>query len=178
MVHALGRMHRDLKSGNILVTSVVVAGLGVQMRVKVADFGTATLATLASASANNGAVGESGALADERGALDVRVKTKRTKGVGTPLWMAPEVVAGQRYDAKADVYSFGIVMWEISSRDEPWKEVHGKFLLDELLQKILAGERPLVGPDWPGVYVKVMRQCWSTDPIDKPTFTEMVQWLE
>jgi serine/threonine protein kinase len=40
---------------------------------------------------------------------------------GTPLWMAPEVMAGEIFNEKADVYSFGIVLWEILTRLEPFK---------------------------------------------------------
>ena len=162
LVHSLGHMHRDLKSGNILVTSV--SG---RMRVKVADFGTATLATLATA----GVASEPSRLAADRAA------TMRTKGVGTPLWMAPEVLAGRKYGPSADVYSYGIVMWEIAARCAPWNEVQGKFLLDELLTVITAERRPAVDSEWPGLYVAVMRRCWATDPRSRPAFAQVVTML-
>ena len=182
MVHALGRMHRDLKSGNILVTTVAVGqGHEIQMRVKVADFGTATLANLASASSSNTASSEENRqsiVLDGQISFDVRAKTRRTKGVGTPLWMAPEVLGGKHYDAKADMYSFGIVMWEIGSRAEPWGNIQGTFLMESLLRKILAGERPPVEDDWPMLYKNVMRQCWATDPNERPAFSDILEWLE
>ena len=45
--------------------------------------------------------------------------------VGTPAWMAPEVLAHQRYSEKADVYSFGVVLWEMTARQIPYREMNG-----------------------------------------------------
>jgi serine/threonine protein kinase len=39
---------------------------------------------------------------------------------GTLLWMAPEVIRGEEYTIKSDVFSFGIIIWEIISREEPY----------------------------------------------------------
>ena len=39
------------------------------------------------------------------------------------LWMAPEVLAAKSYNASADVYSYGMVLWEIASHTDPWSEV-------------------------------------------------------
>ena len=107
-----------------------------------------------------------------------RVHTARTKGVGTPLWMAPEIIAGTNYGPSADVYSFGVVMWEIASREEPWREVEAQgFLLDTLLRLIRSGRRPGVGAGWPHGYVGVMQRCWATAAGDRPTFAQVVGLL-
>ena len=102
----------------------------------------------------------------------------RTKGVGTPLWMAPEVLAGRKYGPSADVYSFGIVLWEIAARCDPWSEVQGKFFLDALLKLITGEQRPAVESGWPGGYVAVMRRCWATHPQSRPAFAEVVALLD
>ena len=170
LVHSLGRMHRDLKSGNILVTCV---GLGNIMRVKVADFGTATIVGMANK------ISLEAAFTLNETSVDQRVKTMHTKGIGTPLWMAPEVLAGDaRYGPQADVYSFGIVMWEIASRKEPWSDVQGKFFMEELLQKIRQGIRPSIEYDWPKQYVNILQACWHTLPSERPTFGELVKLLK
>ncbi|GLD98196.1 hypothetical protein PINS_up006893 [Pythium insidiosum] len=45
-----------------------------------------------------------------------------TAGVGSSLWMAPEVFQGERYDEKADIYSFGVVLSELDTNDLPFAE--------------------------------------------------------
>ena len=44
------------------------------------------------------------------------------KGLGS-RWMAPEVLAGKRYDCAADVYSFGIILWELLTWQIPWEDL-------------------------------------------------------
>ena len=142
LVHSLNRLHRDLKSGNIL--AALVHG---QVRLKVADFGTATLAGL-SLHVGNETADElliypshlNTQEVDQRS--DRRLRTQLTKGIGTPLWMAPEVLSGRRYGPPADVYSYAIVLWEIAAHSEPWPEVTGGFLsvCTELRTKLERGE--------------------------------------
>jgi serine/threonine protein kinase len=44
--------------------------------------------------------------------------------VGSPVWAAPEVMRGEPYTEKLDIYSFAIVMWELLNRDEPYKGIY------------------------------------------------------
>ena len=80
-VHGMGRMHRDMKSGNVLVTEV-----GGVMRVKVGDFGTATLLDRKTSRIVLMPVWVEAAVVDRS-----RTRTMHTKGLGTMFWMAPEV---------------------------------------------------------------------------------------
>ena len=176
-VHSLGRMHRDLKSGNLLISS--------SLHVKVADFGTATIAGMAATANAEGGYheGANKSINADSGLLDaaaIRAHTQRTKGVGTPLWMAPEVIMGKTsYGPAADVYSFAIVMWEIAAQDVPWKEVKAQsFFMDALLKEILAEKRPAIDANWPAAYSRLMQQCWATDPVRRGTFAEAVEVLE
>ncbi len=46
-----------------------------------------------------------------------------TGKIGTYQWMAPEVIASQKYSEKADVFSYGIILWEIASRMPPFQRM-------------------------------------------------------
>jgi LRR receptor-like serine/threonine-protein kinase FLS2 len=177
LVHSLGRMHRDLKSGNVLASA-----LGGSVRLKVADFGTATLAGLASSHQNGTDSRQQdpapASLVDVREAtLTLQQRTHLTKGVGTPLWMAPEVMAGRKYGPSADVYSYAILLWEIASHSVPWEHVQGPFFMEQLRQRIEAGERPSVDAAWPSDFVSIMQQCWAGDVSSRPSFATVVTLL-
>jgi serine/threonine protein kinase len=160
LVHSLGRIHRDLKSGNVLATTHKG-----RVTLKVADFGTVTLAGNRRRELNSVP-----SLADLPEAL--------TKGIGTPRWMAPEILAGQPYGISADVYSYGIVLWEIAAQTKPWSDVRTSFLYDALLRAIDDGRRPHVDPAWPADYVSLMQRCWARDPRQRPTFKDILAELK
>ena len=87
-LHQLGRVHRDIKCGNILVTE--------EGKVKLADFGVAAQLT--------------------------STISKRNTFIGTPHWMAPEVIQESRYDGKVDVWALGISAIEMAELSPPrWK---------------------------------------------------------
>jgi serine/threonine protein kinase len=163
LVHSLGRIHRDLKSGNVLVT----AGQGGVLHAKVADFGTAGFA---------GSARSHTAITDIDRTL--MMTSTMTTMLGTPLWMAPEIIAGQRhYSRLVDVYSYGIVMWEIAAQSLPWSDLPSPFVMQGLLRMLNEGVRPPVGPEWPSVFRDMMVRCWATDPTCRPEFKDVATSL-
>eukprot|EP00048_Salpingoeca_helianthica_P006700 m.101602 g.101602 ORF g.101602 m.101602 type:complete len:151 (+) comp14093_c0_seq1:3-455(+) len=136
-------MHRDLKSANLLVSA--------SLRVKVADFGTAEIASLARGKAHG---------------------TGRTRQ-GSPLWMAPELLAQQRYGPSADVYSFGIVAWEIAAQAPPWEQLLRGSTFDKLQHLVLTGTRPAINSAWPAPYTSAMTAAWASDPNARPSFADL-----
>ena len=73
--------------------------------------------------------------------------------------MAPEIIQQDAYGGSADVYSFGIVMWEIAAQTTPWQEVPLKRLLvdfmKDLHRRIVSEHRPPISADWPVAFCKV-----------------------
>lgn len=103
-----------------------------------------------------------------------------------PCAQAPEMFRGDtNYDAKIDVYSFGIILWEIATRNEPWAAELGvgncatAFFI-ELNAALMSGRRPTIPAaveHHQANYVAVMRQCWAADPADRPDFVNVVSAL-
>ena len=105
----------------------------------------------------------------------------RTSNVGTLLWMAPEVLGGRAdYGPEVDVYSYGVVMWEIASQQTPWSHLSRHIFAHALLQYLNDGQRPgPVDSAWPGLYSTLLKRCWATAPADRPTFATIMAtgWL-
>jgi len=95
---------------------------------------------------------------------------------GTLPWMAPELLtmSGTKVSEKIDVYSFGIVMWEILTGEDPYDGMHYGGVIGGILSNTLRPPVPTsCDPEWR----KLMEQCWSTEPERRPTFTEVASRL-
>lgn len=109
------------------------------------------------------------------GMTTVKTRAYATTVAGTTQWMAPEILREGKYNEKADVFSFGIVLWELLTRQPPY------FGMDPMTVKqkvILENYRPAIPPATHPVYEKLVRECWDADPSKRPTFSECVSRLE
>ncbi|XP_044271416.1 mast/stem cell growth factor receptor Kit-like isoform X2 [Tribolium madens] len=99
---------------------------------------------------------------------------QRTKKL--PLrWMALEAIINQKYDSKSDVWSFGVVLWEIGTLGAfPYENVQDS-MIQHFLQMGRRLERPEICTD---ELYSLMKQCWATDPNQRPTFQELVSALD
>lgn len=96
-------------------------------------------------------------------------------GIGTSQWMAPEVLASQRYDEKADVYSYGIILWEMLTGDVPYRGLRD---IQVAMTVINQHNRPKIPKNCPQNLAKFIRVCWHSDPDKRPEFKTIVRALE
>jgi len=145
-------LHRDLKSLNLLLANEVRQPTDVPV-VKVTDFGFSKFVDQAAGAA-----------------------THMTRNVGTVHWMAPEVFVTTNYTERVDVYSYGIVLFEIIRREPPYASMNRGDIQDHVLH----GERPglqEVPEGCPASLAQLAQQAWAQDPQERPTFTEILRAL-
>ena len=152
-----GIIHRDLKSHNLLVTR--------DFTVKVADFGLTIKSSNAvvEATKEDDESGGKASSSDGPHAVGSGSKTGAFYGVqGTPQFMAPEVLEGQRYNGSVDVYSFGIVLCELAARILPYSDIYRRFdFVDAVLEE---GAMPTI-PRWCGTLPNYIDpDCGSLEP--------------
>ncbi|POM61005.1 TKL/MLK protein kinase [Phytophthora palmivora] len=114
-----------------------------------------------------------------------RADTTMTGGVGTSLWMAPEVMLGQRYDDKADIFSFGVVLSELDLHTLPYSHAKdnsnsGRKLPDTaILQMVALGKiRVEFSSGSLESVVMLANSCVSLNPKERPTAAEVLYRLQ
>eukprot|EP00730_Choanoeca_flexa_P019236 TRINITY_DN9391_c0_g1_i1.p1 TRINITY_DN9391_c0_g1~~TRINITY_DN9391_c0_g1_i1.p1 ORF type:complete len:813 (+),score=108.57 TRINITY_DN9391_c0_g1_i1:119-2557(+) len=164
-IHSLGTLHRDLKSGNVLVTETNPP------RGKVTDFGSVTQGF--------GRRRQNGRNHKKLGLGGLEL----TAAVGTPLYMSLEVLAGAAdYTQAADVWSYGILLYEVETQSTPdLLEATGNSryrgpLLGKLYDLLLEGHRLPMGES--SNYFQLFSDCMRADAEARPTFKAIRACLE
>ena len=148
-------MHRDIKSLNVLLS-------GDEQRAAISDLGASRLVHIP----------------QQSGAFE---SITADKPVGTLKWLCPEQhMFGQKwlYNAKCDVYSLGVVLWELATGDEPWLNVDPA----TVVERVQAKDRP-ESASWASVpprFKQWIERCWHHDSFMRPTcdalLAEMQDW--
>ncbi|KAK9665143.1 hypothetical protein RND81_14G093200 [Saponaria officinalis] len=96
-------------------------------------------------------------------------------GKGTPQWMAPEVLRNERSDEKSDLYSFGVILWELATQKIPWEHLNAMQVIGAvgfMNQRLDIPED--VDPKW----ALLIESCWNSEPQSRPTFQELLEKLK
>eukprot|EP01047_Picozoa_sp_COSAG01_P016953 COSAG01_NODE_885_length_12924_cov_63.044990_4_plen_230_part_00 len=168
-------LHRDLKPANLLITAKLTVNLSqptaliVIMRnhefrprktqVKICDFGLSVQQPPNEEGAGEGV----GAVDQELG--------------GTAPYSAPEVLLGKELQEGADVFAFGVILWEIITRRRPWAMVHPARIsalvgLEDRRLEISAELRAV--PD----VEHIVEMCFRLKPSERPSFTSLIKILD
>ncbi len=140
--HAAGVLHRDIKPGNVLIGSNGYA--------KLADFGLAKLVDLG---------------ASDPAALLSKIANNTRAGVviGTIAYMSPEQASGLPLDARSDVFSFGILLYELLAGHRPFEAANDL----ELLKSIVHGAARPLSSDIPELLRNAVERALEKDPADR-----------
>ncbi|XP_052530558.1 mitogen-activated protein kinase kinase kinase 20 isoform X2 [Tympanuchus pallidicinctus] len=95
--------------------------------------------------------------------------------VGTFPWMAPEVIQSLPVSETCDTYSYGVVLWEMLTREVPFKGLEGLQVAWLVVEK---NERLTIPSSCPRSFAELMHQCWEADSKKRPSFKQIISILE
>uniref|UniRef100_A0A3P8TKR1 receptor protein-tyrosine kinase n=1 Tax=Amphiprion percula TaxID=161767 RepID=A0A3P8TKR1_AMPPE len=146
-------VHRDLAARNILVNSNLVC--------KVSDFGLSRVLE-----------------DDPEAAYTTREATGTYLSPGGKIpirWTAPEAITYRKFTTASDVWSYGIVMWEVVSYGErPYWDMNNQ----DVIKAIEEGYRLPAPMDCPVVLHQLMLDCWERERAERPTFSQILNMLD
>lgn len=100
---------------------------------------------------------------------------KETRGLLPVRWMAPESLADGVFTADSDVWSYGVVLWEMATlAEQPYQGLAN----DEVLEFVKTGGTMQRPKECPEIFWDIMKNCWMWQPKDRPLFTDIVFRLE
>ncbi|KAK6323115.1 hypothetical protein J4Q44_G00054540 [Coregonus suidteri] len=139
-------IHRDLKSNNILLAQPMENDCMEGITLKITDFG----------------------LAREWH------KTTKMSTAGTYAWMAPEVIKSSTFSKGSDVWSYGVLLWELLTGEVPYRGIDGLAVAYGVAVNKLTLPIPSTCPE---PFAQLMAECWDQDPHHRPNFASILVQL-
>ncbi|XP_030636450.1 mitogen-activated protein kinase kinase kinase 11 [Chanos chanos] len=139
-------IHRDLKSNNILLAQPIEKDSIEGKTLKITDFG----------------------LAREWH------KTTKMSTAGTYAWMAPEVIKSSTFSKGSDVWSYGVLLWELLTGEAPYRGIDGLAVAYGVAVNKLTLPIPSTCPE---PFAQLMSECWDQDPHRRPSFASILAQL-
>lgn len=139
-------IHRDLKSNNILLFQKIENEDMENKTLKITDFG----------------------LAREWH------KTTKMSTAGTYAWMAPEVIKSSTFSKGSDVWSYGVLLWELLTGEVPYRGIDGLAVAYGVAVNKLTLPIPSTCPE---PFTQLMSECWAQDPHKRPSFVSILEQL-
>uniref|UniRef100_A0A6Q2Z7T4 Mitogen-activated protein kinase kinase kinase n=1 Tax=Esox lucius TaxID=8010 RepID=A0A6Q2Z7T4_ESOLU len=102
-------------------------------------------------------------------------KSTKMSFAGTVAWMAPEVIRNEPVSEKVDIWSFGVVLWEMLTGEVPYKDVDSSAIIWGVGNNSLNLPVPESCPDG---FKILLRQCWSCKPRNRPSFRQILLHLD
>jgi serine/threonine-protein kinase CTR1 len=97
-----------------------------------------------------------------------------TSGIGTPQWTAPEVMRGDKVSEKSDVFSFGVVLWEIAMLEQPWKQLRP----EQVVFAVGGGGQSLhLSSHLQPEVSSLIQDCLCPQPHERPSFAVIIERL-
>ncbi|ELP84412.1 serine/threonine protein kinase HT1, putative [Entamoeba invadens IP1] len=148
-LHENGILHRDIKPDNILVISLNIDD---KVIAKLTDFGSA------------------------RNVNMLMTNMTFTKGIGTPVYMAPEILKKDKYKKPADIYSFGVTMYECIGWCQAYTKHQFRFPW-KIAEFVINGKRVEKKDNMPQELFDVIQKCWAQDMSKRIDATTIVNFL-
>ncbi|XP_021246553.1 mitogen-activated protein kinase kinase kinase 21 isoform X2 [Numida meleagris] len=139
-------LHRDLKSSNILLLEKMEHDDICNKTLKITDFG----------------------LAREWH------RTTKMSAAGTYAWMAPEVIKSSLFSKGSDIWSYGVLLWELLTGEVPYRGIDGLAVAYGVAVNKLTLPIPSTCPE---PFAKLMKECWEQDPHIRPSFAIILEEL-
>jgi len=94
--------------------------------------------------------------------------------VENPVWQAPETLNNQPYDHRVDTYAFGVILWEMLTRECFMASFSHQI---DIIKNIIAGKREPIPSSCPLLYAELIKSCWTQNPLHRPKMGWVLQKL-